>query len=128
MTRPTATAVLLSLAALLLVLGSRPSNAAKMINEVDFLPYFPFFPYGKNFDYVLTDPPNYVFAQGDADYGVFDHYLEKDLPMFHNPHTRWMFVSIAFITVVFSHFFYLLWLLRNLSLKCALYDNRQQNL
>ena len=106
MTRPTARAVLLSLAALLLVLESRPSNAAKMINEVDFLPYFPFFPYGKNFDYVLTDPPNYVFAQGDADYGVFDHYLEKDLPMFHNPHTRWMFVSIAFITVVFFYFFF----------------------
>ena len=64
--RSTTTAVMLSLAALLLVLGGQPSNAAKMIEEVDFLPYFPFFPYGKNFDYVLTDPPNYVFAEGDA--------------------------------------------------------------
>ena len=97
--RSTTTVVMLSLAALLLVLGGQPSNAAKMIKEVDFLPYFPFFPFGKNFDYVLTDPPNYVFAEGDPDFGVFDHYLERDLPMFHNPHTRWMFVSISFLNV-----------------------------
>ena len=90
------TVVLHSVAALLIALGGT-TDAAKMINEVDFLPYYPFFPYGKNFDYVLTDPPNYVFAEGDEDYGVFDHYLQKDLPMFHNPHTRWLFVSIDFL-------------------------------
>ena len=70
------------------------SNSLKHnVANSDFLPYFPFFPYGKAFDYVLTDPPNYVFAEADEDYGIFDHYLSKDLPVFHNPHTRWIFVS-----------------------------------
>lgn len=85
---------LLTLATLLAV-ALTTTDAAKMIEEVDFLPYFPFFPYGKKFDYVLTDPPNYVFGQGDEDTGIFDHRLQKDLPMFHNPMTRWMFVSIC---------------------------------
>ena len=67
----------------------------------DFLPYFPFFPYGKGFDYVLTDPPNYVFASGDEDFGIFDHYMAKDLPIFHNPHTRWIFVSIFHLSSFF---------------------------
>eukprot|EP00111_Clytia_hemisphaerica_P023978 TCONS_00070647-protein len=64
------------------------------VGNPDFLPFFPFFPYGKGFDYVLTDPPNYVFAEGDEDYGIFDHYLSKELPIFQNPNTRWIFVGV----------------------------------
>ncbi|MEO0686308.1 MAG: hypothetical protein AAFY76_15045 [Cyanobacteria bacterium J06649_11] len=75
------------------VLGVLQAAKFPASTNPDFLPYYPFFPFGKNFDYVLTDPPKYVFTEGDEDKGIFDHYLEKDLPIFHNPRTRWMFVS-----------------------------------
>ena len=75
--------------------------AKQSVTNNDFLPFFPFFPFGKDFDYVLNDPPNYVFARDDEDKGIFDHYLAKDLPLFRNPHTRWMFVSILLILLSF---------------------------
>ena len=75
------------------VLGVLQASQFPSSLNPDFLPFYPLFPYGMDFDYVLTDPPKYVFAEGDQDSGIFDHYLQKDLPMFHNPRTRWMFVS-----------------------------------
>ncbi|XP_066936812.1 uncharacterized protein [Clytia hemisphaerica] len=69
-------------------------NAAKHFEQNDFQLYYPFFPFGKNFDYVLTDPPNYIFSETDEDLGFFNHYLSKDLPIFHDLHVRDIFMGV----------------------------------
>ena len=81
------------------------TEAAKSFEHNDFSLYYPFFPFGKNFDYVLTDPPNYIFSEGDEDLGYFNHYLSKDLPIFHDLHVRDIFVSV-FSTVCSLSFYF----------------------
>jgi len=86
---------LFSAVAVAIIASNGGVSAAFGVDE-EFLPYYPFFPYGKGFDYVLTDPPNYIFTEGDEDTGLFGAFIEKPIPLFHRVDNQLLFVSLMY--------------------------------